>query len=496
MRLARSFCGVVFSLWFAGCASTPAPIGNEEGRGTERAPAAVVCPGYAFEKADYDFDPYRPKYSAAEIGAARIHLDVGEKDLYRGTNQASKQFDAASAIRAMLGDSTAYVGSFFFDDVIRYLGGEKPIHPKFNETVAAIQPSLQAAEKCVRAANGGKKLKQRFARDLTTKYFWSIQNSGPGRVSATFLDYDSKERQDWAPSLVFGTVVSEVADYYGGKTLVYREPRAFSLALYNLDLGNASKTVPADVGETIVPGFLPPTAIRGFDWKTGDRVGGTAAEYDKKLDYSIRRAVVDGVSLALVFDTSGQDVLLENADGSYVGGSVRGILWSIENKTDHPGMPSPNGFVPKLMGAFRTCAAKACPLPAGLKKRFVASARAIPEGLAKNVAGLAIGGVPVRFVPADWVLPDPLIEIRSATYGLGLPGIKKGNVTAEARKSPCQGAGECTYKVLVKFVGDPAPGKPKAFELVWSCRNRPKDVKTETLPAPAEGKILKLKCAP
>ena len=91
---------------------------------------------------------------------------------------------------------------------------------------------------------------------------------------------------------------------------------------------------------------------------------------------------------------------------------------------------------------------------------------------------------------------DAAIKITSATYGTGLPEIKEGNVTEAAAKF-CDGKNVCEYTVKTKFIGDPAPDKPKAFDIVWDCLLAKDTIiinRRISIPADATGKSITLNC--
>lgn len=88
------------------------------------------------------------------------------------------------------------------------------------------------------------------------------------------------------------------------------------------------------------------------------------------------------------------------------------------------------------------------------------------------------------------------IRVREASYGADQGG-PKGNATT-ALQAACDGrAGTCTYAVDFGVLGDPAPGKVKAFTATYDCT--PAAVRRSAtdgwLPAEASGTTTTLSCA-
>jgi hypothetical protein len=86
------------------------------------------------------------------------------------------------------------------------------------------------------------------------------------------------------------------------------------------------------------------------------------------------------------------------------------------------------------------------------------------------------------------------VNIRSATYG-GNCGAAQGNATQDLASS-CNGKRDCTYKVEVNHLGDPAPKWGKDFVASYSCAPDTTILRKE-LPAEAGfGGIVNLTCVP
>jgi hypothetical protein len=85
------------------------------------------------------------------------------------------------------------------------------------------------------------------------------------------------------------------------------------------------------------------------------------------------------------------------------------------------------------------------------------------------------------------------VNIRSATYG-GNCGAAQGNATQDLASTAT--ARDCTYKVEVNHLGDPAPKCGKDFVASYSCAPDTTILRKE-LPAEAGfGGIVNLTCVP
>jgi hypothetical protein len=510
--LRSKFAARFVALTFAsaiGCASVepkpsprpaaPAIEEDDERDGGTNYPVSLgrdQCPGYRFEKGEFSFAPYAPRVdesTKSALGPGTAYLEIGQKVLYRGLPASARDPSIPLVLRAILGDATAYVGTALFEDLRRDLRGEKTLSSRYEEWTASIRNELALARKCAQKKGRDDRVIARLARDLTTKYFRRIEADGTAEIPSRFFDYASKDRQDGTAVLAFGNVSSKTADHVGERALVFQDPRALSLPLWNRIRHGKWESEGADFGEAVVPGYLSPTSILGMDVRVTGFPAASPAAWNRQTDFAIRRVVVDGVVLALVFDAAKRDCIQRLENGWYVCDNPPSFDRSW---LDLPSPSSVGGLEASigLIGAFRVCPPKGkCALPPGLERQFRASKRSIPEVLKRIPNSFSIGGKVVRYFPAIWQVPDPVIRIEEATYGVGLPGISRGNVTSKAAAF-CETKASCTYAVSKDALGDPAPGRAKAFELKWICVDRPKDVRVEKIPAPAEGKTLELKC--
>ena len=87
----------------------------------------------------------------------------------------------------------------------------------------------------------------------------------------------------------------------------------------------------------------------------------------------------------------------------------------------------------------------------------------------------------------------PAIRVSSASYGLNVSKHALGNATKYVR-SACDTKRSCNFAVqdAATAVADPAPGKPKEFDVVYHCGNK---VKKDHIDGESKDKILLLSCA-
>ncbi|HXF76243.1 MAG TPA: hypothetical protein VNN13_09150 [Methylomirabilota bacterium] len=84
------------------------------------------------------------------------------------------------------------------------------------------------------------------------------------------------------------------------------------------------------------------------------------------------------------------------------------------------------------------------------------------------------------------------IRVVSATYGPNC-NVRRGNVTARVADF-CDDRAVCEYRIDVTALGDPAPGCAKEFYAEYRCGSFG-GIRSELVPAEANGKILRLQCS-
>lgn len=106
----------------------------------------------------------------------------------------------------------------------------------------------------------------------------------------------------------------------------------------------------------------------------------------------------------------------------------------------------------------------------------------IVMGVVLSMVGCAPGG--------RWGGDD--IRVVSATYGPNC-NVPRGNVTSRIADF-CDDRAVCEYRVDVAVLGDPAPGCAKELFAEYRC-GRFGGLRSEVVPAEANGKILRLQCS-
>jgi hypothetical protein len=88
---------------------------------------------------------------------------------------------------------------------------------------------------------------------------------------------------------------------------------------------------------------------------------------------------------------------------------------------------------------------------------------------------------------------ESTLKITRATYGANCRA-PQGNDTARL-SAACDGKSTCEYVVDFKKIGDPAPGCPKDYAVVYTCSGAPPAERTATLEAEAGlQKTVRLSC--
>jgi hypothetical protein len=88
--------------------------------------------------------------------------------------------------------------------------------------------------------------------------------------------------------------------------------------------------------------------------------------------------------------------------------------------------------------------------------------------------------------------PDQGISVATATYGRNCKA-PRGNATRDVAES-CHGKSDCTYKIQLARLGDPAQGCEKNFTVSYFCPSE-SAMRYNKLPAESDGKVVRLSCA-
>jgi hypothetical protein len=135
-----------------------------------------------------------------------------------------------------------------------------------------------------------------------------------------------------------------------------------------------------------------------------------------------------------------------------------------------------------------------------------------------SLVGYLVPGLVGSLVPSGelalrmhrfWFGNRPEISVMVGSYGLNCVDYQvptgftnstaTGNVTKQV-KLACDGRAQCNYVVDVSMIGDPATGCGKDFSVEYFCKMprgaeaESQEVKTEFVPAEANGKMVILAC--
>jgi hypothetical protein len=108
----------------------------------------------------------------------------------------------------------------------------------------------------------------------------------------------------------------------------------------------------------------------------------------------------------------------------------------------------------------------------------------------KTAPGKTGGPHPLPLACGD---DEGVIQVESAEV---LPQFRvpaRGNATAKARAFLGEKL-KATYKVSAQYLGDPLPGAPKSFEMIYACPKDTTDLKRVFIAADAEGKTFDIAC--
>ncbi len=118
-----------------------------------------------------------------------------------------------------------------------------------------------------------------------------------------------------------------------------------------------------------------------------------------------------------------------------------------------------------VRGALGGRASRRATLPSSLHWQPLLASHRVLIGVFCAVS--AIAGAAVTIVVVAMLPPTSGIRIVSATYGLNC-GVSAGNAT-DALKIACNGRYDCSYRVDVSLLGDPAAGCQKSFTAEYEC---------------------------
>lgn len=209
---------------------------------------------------------------------------------FRGTTEA--QMDLQKALRAMFGDSSAYVESLFFSAIkARLMNVSFPV-------AVELGPYLNLAVEAEKEKNGGPfrvdeaSLVSQKLVDGTFQYLFRRN-----QVINQYIDYSSESFVDWPNNIVFTTLISPIAATYGNRMIILNETtnRSLDLNYWNKIHNNTWYKFTRDAAEFITFGYLPPEDVVGYQVRDGAEKNW---HFIRTAFYKINR---NGKSFVLVF---------------------------------------------------------------------------------------------------------------------------------------------------------------------------------------------------
>lgn len=217
-----------------------------------------------------------------------------EKTLYRGTD--SRQMDLPKAVRALFGDATAPVESFFFSAIKNRLLQTPP--PTGVELNAYLQKQIDAL---ILQNHGALSLAAATTQTEKLVDETLTHLAAHGDVIPRYVDYQSPSYIDWPKDVVFSTLLSPVAATYGDKVLVIREqkPRSLDLNYWNQIANGVAYNYTRDIGEFASFGYVPAEDLKGYQVRSG------SSKSWHSISYALYKSTAK--SVVLVFGGERQD---------------------------------------------------------------------------------------------------------------------------------------------------------------------------------------------
>jgi hypothetical protein len=357
------------------------------------------CKDYRFEVAPFGMANLIPKYEKIqEMDFPRNH-----RMLYRGTELAGKQFDTSLAARAMLGDTTAFIGSRLYSSIRSLLMGDtqwKNFEFRAQLDQAGISASAETLIKCGKQSPAQASL---YAADLVDKYFLALQSKN--FIGPQLLDENSGSFVDFSPGSIYSSAYQVVAGWYGGKTLLHRERAPRSIDKHHWERktrGTEFTTHPwKDAGEFVTPGYVLPEDVQGVwlrDKDTRMAVGdGNPPDGEGNgITWAIEKYEIAGITYIAILEGGGMRCIERDSnqrpyfcERNYPKPTTRGLKPLPILEKDKP--------VP-VAALIKVCPATgACPAPAAAAWNHFAkkSAQSVPDAILKPLLNLTIAGAPV-----------------------------------------------------------------------------------------------------
>ncbi len=464
------------------------------------APSFKTCPGYAVRQVHASFAGYSP--APSKVDGVEMPRTSGRA--YRGVSKQSPQYDVNRAVSAMLGDSGAVVGIREYSAIVDILSGKTTFEASpLAANLAPIKSALNTVAKC-KPFNSTEAAV--YAMSLVDDLFMS--EPAKSNAVSLYLDERSGKFVDFPTNLVFTSAYQASATLYGGQTIVIKETRPRGVDKHYWEFkrkGTPLNEHPAaDLGEILTPGFLPPGDVDAYWLRKVDkdasvsipemRASGKLPE--RPIDWVFQKVVIGGRPHVLVFDGKDSSCVEKDDTGAYYA-----CDFNYRNPLTAEVKPYPVLIKDRplpLAAVVSLCQGGTCSPPLAAFNTATAGDRSLPPELIEKIASSGPAGATVAVFGVGKKKPEKirsLIEIVSAKYEyVQPPVIQPGNVTVPAAGF-CNGKNRCPYKVHPRFIGDPAPGYPKDFEIQYVCGTA-SGARVNKLRADAEAtdKILQLDC--
>lgn len=286
--------------------------------------------------------------------------------LYRGIE--GSQASLGQVVRAMLGDRLANVESAMFFTVKSGLMKRpqtlleslvpprgRPLRERYSEM------RFQSAIDSEIARNGGRALDEPGA--IENAYKILARAYSDSYTTASVIDYNSSDRDDFPPGFLYSSVYVEVAKIYGPNILIFNEKknkRSLDQNYWNWVknrkwVGTLSHPFP-DRGEFLTPFLIPFDQIVGFQW--------SRRSFDKSTPWHIWRSLNSDLGLVLMKSETEEGPLVLAFDGTglshivEVGTEFCSAQSQFAPKEAFPSLATPDCSIkPKLISVFRLCQA-------------------------------------------------------------------------------------------------------------------------------------------
>jgi hypothetical protein len=382
------------------------------------------CPGYSLEPREPSFEAYRP--SSATIDGVAFPRD-GEESR-RGGPRRSRNWSLVLALRAMLGDPSAFVGSKFFSlaqDTLKERGRGSARAWPAAFWLHHVLEDAKSLDACAPFSDAEAAV---YAADLTRKAFLRQDSAVP--LDETLLD-ETSPGFDWYPDIaIYSTVYPDIAPMYGGKELSFRAAgrsidRHYWMAArgragldqvkLDLPFREAADWRINDAGSLVTPGYIRPEEITGYYLRGKETrdldAWRSPAPRQWGLRLVFRKVRAEGTDFVVILDGQDRECVAQGRDGRF-----RFCRFGPLGPDSKLVRPAPvldrAGEVP-VVAALAACApGKRCALPRALRRllrvpsklsldadllNFIKAAR-VPG---KTVALFAPDGTPLDFSSAN-----------------------------------------------------------------------------------------------